>query len=107
MPLVAYALAAYIGGLFAGFSDSLIGIALATAAAVVAGWSRGRIVGVAFAALCVTGIVAARSAQRETVRCAQEAPLRPPLLAIVEDSASPGAYVRARLAACDGNVSIA
>ena len=107
MPLVVYALTAYVAGLFAGFADSFGFIVLALVGAGALGWRRDRVVGIAFAALVVTGIVAARMSQRDADRCTHDGMQRRPLRVVVEDSASPGAYVRAHLEACDGNVAIA
>jgi len=58
MPLVAYALVAYVAGLLAGFADSFLLVALVIAIAAAIGWPRGQVIAIAFAALATTGVVA-------------------------------------------------
>lgn len=107
MPLVAYALAAYVAGLLAGFADSFPFVALVIVIAAAIGWLRGQIVAIAFAALATTGVVAARTSQRDEARCARAGFRRVPLLVVVEDSVFPGAFLRGRLAGCDATVGVA
>jgi competence protein ComEC len=106
MPLVAYALAAYVAGLLAGFADSLALIGLAIVVAAAIGSQRGQGVAIAFAALTTAGVVAARASQHDEQRCASDGLRRVPLLVVVEDSVSPGAYLRGRLDGCEATVSI-
>src|SRR3954469_22909475 len=100
MPLVVYALAAYVAGLLAGFADSFPFIMLAVAVAGAFGWRHGRAVGLAFGALTIAGVVAARTSQHDAERCARDGMRRQPFRVVVEDSVSPGAYVRAHLERC-------
>jgi competence protein ComEC len=107
MPLAAYALGVYVAGLLAGFADSLLFVAVVIAAGIAVGWSRGHVVVIAFAALATTGVVAARTSQRDEAQCARDGLRRDPLLVVVEDSVFPGAYLRGRLAGCQATVSVA
>src|SRR5512133_1309552 len=107
MPLVAFALGAYIAGLYAGFADSFPFVVLAIGVAAAVGWQHGRVVAVAFAALATIGIVAARTSTQRAEQCARDGIHRDPLLVAIEDSASPGAYLRGHVPECDAPVAIA
>lgn len=107
MPLVSYALAVYLAGLYAGFVDTFAFVAVAVVASAALGAQRGRIVGFAFAALTAAGIVAARETKRAEESCARDGVQRQPLTVVVEDSASPGAFLRGRLENCSASVGIA
>ncbi|MGH7620011.1 MAG: DNA internalization-related competence protein ComEC/Rec2, partial [Gemmatimonadaceae bacterium] len=109
MPLVAFALASYLAGLFAGFSDSLVGAAgaaLVAAGAALVGHSRGAHLSVAFAALSVAGVVAARDVSRRDGRCTAAINGATSVAMVVDDSIAPGAYARGHLASCDALASI-
>ena len=103
MPLVALLLAAYVGGLFAGFAASWpLGIAVAAALGALA-FRRERHAQSAIAIIVVivgSGAAIASSSMRDDARCAKDAVDRQPIAIIVADSVAPGGYVRGRLAAC-------
>ena len=103
MPLVALLLAAYVGGLFAGFAASWpLGIAIAGAISFVAS-RRERHVHSAVAAvvlIAAAGAAVAASSARDDARCAHDGVAHQPLAVVVADSVAPGGYVRGRLAAC-------
>jgi len=107
MPLVSLALAVYLAGLYAGFADSFLFVGAAVVASAALGAHRGRAVGLAFAALTATGVVAARETKRAEESCARDSVRRQPLVVVVEDSASPGAFLRGRLEHCTASVGIA
>jgi competence protein ComEC len=107
MPLVSYALAVYLAGLYAGFVDSLLFVAAAVVASAALGSRRERVVGFAFAALTAAGVVAARETKRAEEFCARDGLRRPPLVVVVEDSASPGAFLRGRVENCSASVGLA
>ena len=111
MPLVVLLLAAYVGGLFAGFAGSWpLGIAIAGAIGFVAG-QRERHVRSALATVIIlvaAGALAASTSARDDARCANDALAKQPLAVVVADSVAPGGYVRGRLAACaTSSVSLA
>jgi len=107
MPLVSYALAVYLAGLYAGFVDTFAFIGVAVVASAALGAQRGRVVGLAFAALTAAGVVAARETKRADESCVRDGMRRQPLVVVVEDSASPGAFLRGRLENCNASVGIA
>src|SRR5215470_7906159 len=101
MPIVAFALAAYLAGLLAGFSGSLNLEFLTIAAAGIVGHLRGGRLSFAFAALAVAGMVAARDTARHDAQCADATTGASAVAVVVADSVAPGAFVRGRLASCD------
>jgi len=107
MPLVSYALGVYLAGLYAGFADNFLFVAIAVAASAAIGSQRGRVVGFAFAALTAAGVVAARETNRAEETCARDGVRRQPLVVVVEDSVSSGTYLRGRLVDCNASVGIA
>lgn len=107
MPLVSYALGVYLAGLYAGFADDFLFVAAAIILSAVVGSQRGRVVGFAFAALTAAGVVAARETKRAEETCARDGVRRQPLIVVVEDTVSPGAYLRGRLVDCSASVGIA
>lgn len=106
MPLISFALAAYLAGLLSGFADSALLIVIAVAVAIAAGWARGSVAALALGAIACAGALAARAAERDAVLCVDDAIRQSPARLVLEDSAGPGAYVRGRLAACDAAVSL-
>jgi hypothetical protein len=107
MPLIAFALIAYVAGLLAGFANSYVLGAMAAIAATAAGFQRGRAVAIGLATLCLAGVVVASTCQRDDARCLNAALRAQPIALVVEDSVGPGGFGRARLAACDAAASIA
>jgi competence protein ComEC len=107
MPLVAVALVAYVAGLFAGFANSIALVGLATVAAAVVGFRRGRAAAGGIAALCVAGAIIARTCEREDTDCLNLALHSQPITLVIEDSIGPGGFGRARLAACGAAASVA
>jgi competence protein ComEC len=106
MPLVAIALSAYVAGLLAGFANSTAVAAVVLAAAVAVGLRRERAVALGLATFVVAGVVVARSTQGVDARCLNNARHAVMLAVVLEDSAGPGTYSRARLDACDVAVSL-
>src|SRR5437868_15073016 len=107
MPLVAYALAAYIAGLLAGFGPSPSLSALALGAAFVVGYRRNLTCAVALAVLAGAGGVIAHSARTVDDRCLRDAARARGLRVVVQDSVAPGAYVRGHLETCEARVALA
>jgi len=107
MPIVAFALAAYLAGLLAGFTDSLpVGVSVVAVAAVIGG-SKARGLSLAFAAVALAGVVAARDASRGDAACEHDANGGMAVAVVVQDTVSPGAFVRGRLAPCGGWAALA
>ncbi len=106
MPLVAFALVAYLAGLMAGYSGSpSLGI-LACAAAAVTARRRGHTPMGVCAALALAGIVIARASDRAAATCLERALRAPVLTLVLGDSAAPGAYVRGELEHCNASVAV-
>lgn len=101
MPIVAFALAAYLAGLLAGFSGSLQLGLMAVAVAAIVGYVRGGKHLLPFSALTVAGVVAAYDATRHDAHCAAATNGARAVAMVVEDSVAPGAFVRGRLASCE------
>jgi competence protein ComEC len=107
MPLVAIALVAYVAGLLAGFSGSIILSGLAVGAAAVVGLLRGRAAALGLVALAIAGSLIARDSRRADARCMEAASRAREVRLVVEDSVGPGGFARARLARCHGSASVA
>lgn len=105
MPLVVFALGAYLAGLLAGFQDSFPLALVTVVIAAVIGARRGRVAAVALAALASGGLVVARVTAQETASCLREPLATERAVVVLDDSASSGAFVRARLAGCGAYVS--
>jgi competence protein ComEC len=106
MPLIAFSLTAYVSGLLAGFSSSFALCGAVVLAAFAAGWKRQTVVAIGLAALATAGIVTARDEARADAACNTAATNATNLRIVLEDSASAGAFVRARLVDCAAFVSI-
>src|SRR4051812_18386696 len=106
MPLVGFALAAYIAGLYAGFSGARLLEAAAILAAIAVGARRGAATAIAFVALTAGGIGIARSAAHQEEQCADHALHSHALTVVVADSASPGGFTRGRLGECEVSVAL-
>lgn len=101
MPIVAFALAAYLAGLLAGFSDSTLLGGLIVVAAGVVGRMRGARLALSMMPLAVAGLIAARETTRHDTRCAEATNGAGAVAVVVDDSVAPGAFVRGRLASCE------
>lgn len=106
MPLVSFALGAYVAGLLAGFSEAAALWFCAVIAAFVVGARRGANVALGLGALSAAGVVTASLSARAERDCLAEAGHAIALRVVVQDSASAGAFVRARLADCEAFVSL-
>lgn len=106
MPIVVFALLAYLAGLLAGFSGSILVAVIAVAAATLLGAHRGRTIGVSFAALATGGVVAARAAASDAQRCLADAERLQMVSVVLDDSAYAGAFARGRVFPCDAYVSL-
>src|SRR5262245_3685392 len=106
MPLIVFALLAYLGGLLAGFTGSIVVGVIAAAGAALVGAQRGRFVALAFAALAIGGILTARTSSGDAEKCLADAERSQVVKLVLDDSASPGAFVRGRVVDCDALASL-
>ncbi len=106
MPLVFFALASYIAGLYGGFADSAIVAPCAVVTAAFVGAPRGRFVALGFAALAGAGVVIARATEAGDARCLDVAAHSAALRLTIADSVAPGDFTRARLDACEASVGL-
>ncbi len=95
MPLVTAALLAYVCGLLSGLDGVSVSPLAAGASVVWLGGRRGR-ERVAIAAIVVAGVTAGTESVAATTACEQRA-IAGPVEATLNDDASPGAFVPARL----------
>src|SRR6185503_15605860 len=105
MPLVVFAIGAYIAGLAEGFSENALLALAAIAAAVGAGYTKGIAAAATFGAIAAAGVFAARGVKRADLECANTLKTSP-LVVSLDDSVAPGAYARAHLRDCDATVAI-
>jgi competence protein ComEC len=106
VPIVVFALLAYLGGLLAGFSQSVPVALVAVVGAALLGVRRSRVAAVAFAALATGGVVAARVASTDATRCLTDAERRQSVTIVLDDSAYAGAFARGRVHPCDVYASL-
>jgi competence protein ComEC len=106
MPIVSYALAAYLAGLFAGFAGSLLICAFVIGMCAVAGHMRGARLSIPFAAIAIAGVVAARDATQRDARCIAATNGATSITVVVDDSVAPGAFVRSHLTNCSQFASL-
>src|SRR3954469_7376704 len=106
MPLVVYALGAYVVGLYAGFSGSPPFMVAAVAAAFAIGWRRARPAGIGLVALTVAGVVIARADAHVYQACGKRAERSDSLRVVVADAIGPGGFTRGRLSGCDARIAI-
>lgn len=106
MPLIGFALGAYIAGLYAGFADSFLAAIIVVGAAAAIGLTRYNSATVGLVALAAAGVGVARTAAREAATCVDRSLASHALSVVVSDSVAPGGFTRARLSDCDAFVSI-
>lgn len=111
MPLVAWAVAAYVAGLYAGFSRSplliaIVLIATALLAAAFAGFARGASVVAALIAVAIAGVGMAATSTDADRRCVDQVERAHRAIVTLDGDASPGAFVRARLGSCGAVISV-
>lgn len=106
MPLIVYALGAYVVGLYAGFSGSPLCALVAIVAAGAIGARRAPLVALALVGLAVAGIGVARAESRADDSCVKRAERSDSLLVVLADSVGPGDFTRGRLTDCDALVAI-
>jgi competence protein ComEC len=106
MPLIVFAVGAYVAGLLAGFAGSPFVAVMVVAVAAAAGIARNRALAATIGVLSVSGILIARDVAERDVSCQRAAPHRSPLLLVLDDSAAPGEFAHARLENCEGRVSL-
>ena len=106
MPLVAFALAAYLSGLLAGFSGSFGLVLVMLAGAWLIGSTYTRRATIGLAALVVAGAAVARTSSGDEASCATAPMRRMPVLLALTDSAAPGSLVAAQVPHCEARVSI-
>lgn len=106
MPLVGFALAAYIAGLYAGFAGAPLLAAVVIGASFLAGLRTGVPTAVGFIALTIAGIGIAHTAARDDELCADRALHSHSLRLVVPDSVGAGGFTRAHLAECEVTVAL-
>jgi competence protein ComEC len=106
MPVVFFAVAAYIAGLYAGFSARGALAALVVVAAFTFGTRRGVAVAAGYTALTLAGVLAARAASIHDTRCAAAASRAAAVTVVVADGVAPGGFSTARLPDCPARVSV-
>ncbi|MEO7083667.1 MAG: DNA internalization-related competence protein ComEC/Rec2 [Gemmatimonadaceae bacterium] len=106
MPLIVFAVAAYVAGLLAGFSGSILLAIFASVASALAALRRGRPIAIALAMVCACGAFMARDARVHDEQCARDEPRRSPITLVLDDSAAPGEFVHARFEKCEGRASV-
>lgn len=107
MPLIAWAVAAYVAGLLAGFSGSASAAFAVLGAAALAGASRRALTGCVLAAIAAAGVMVARADGAGARSCLTSALASRTVPVVLEEAASPGSLAHGHLAACDTPVSIA
>jgi len=105
MPLVVFAIGAYVAGLAAGFSQVPLLALAVVGAAIAAGYTKGLAAAAAFGAIAASGVFAAHGVQRADSECARTLKTSP-LIVTLDDSVAPGAYARAHLRDCEASVAI-
>src|SRR5262249_33430736 len=106
MPLVVYALGAYVVGLYAGFSASPLFALAAIGVAFAIGWTRAHTVAPGLVALVTAGIAIARLDTRADDACVKAAERSDSLTVVVADSIGPGGFARGRLADCAAWIAV-
>jgi competence protein ComEC len=105
MPLIAWIVGGYLGGLLAGFSGAAT-LATVVGLAILAGALLTRMARVAtIAVMVVAGCLTASSTVQARRLCVSREARRPALLVTIADEASPGAFTRGR-SACGAPVSM-
>src|SRR5206468_3576964 len=100
MPLIVFALAAYVAGLCTGFADSYLAAGAAAVVAIAIALRRTPTLAPVFASLVAAGFAVARSRVRDDERCAANAARAPSLVVTLGDAAQPGAFVTGTIADC-------
>jgi competence protein ComEC len=106
MPLVAYALGAYIAGLYAGFSGVTLAAAAVLVAAVAVGARRSIAVAAGYAILAIAGVAVARARVRDDERCRAGVERSGTARIVLLDSAGPGGFARASSVECSLNIAL-
>ncbi|HXT15807.1 MAG TPA: DNA internalization-related competence protein ComEC/Rec2 [Gemmatimonadaceae bacterium] len=106
MPLVAWALGAYIAGLYAGFSAAPLLIGVALAASALAGVIHARTAIAGLVAACLAGVFMAQAAVRADANCLRAVQETGSADVVLQGDASPGAFVRAGVDGCGATISI-
>lgn len=106
MPLVVYALGAYIVGLYAGFSGSPLFAPVAIAAAGAVGWRHSRPTAIGLAILAAAGLAIARGEARHNEQCVKNALRGDSALVVVADSIGEGGFTRGKLADCAASIAL-
>lgn len=106
MPLVVYALGAYVAGLYAGFSGSPVFAVAAIVAAGAIGWRSARSAAIGLIVLAIAGIAIARGDARDDEQCVKRAQRSDSVLVVVADSIGEGGFTRGRLAECGAPIAL-
>ncbi|HEX6966630.1 MAG TPA: DNA internalization-related competence protein ComEC/Rec2 [Gemmatimonadaceae bacterium] len=97
MPLIAYAVAAYVAGLLLGFGHDFIPAAIAASIALLIAAHRRAPTIAVLAVVGATGVLVAHWAERTEAACRARALTERAWRATLDDAAAPGAFVTARL----------
>ncbi|HEX4352127.1 MAG TPA: hypothetical protein VHZ95_04420, partial [Polyangiales bacterium] len=106
MPLVVYALGAYVVGLYAGFAGSPVFAFAGIVAAIAVGFRRGKFAALGLGVLALAGIGIARSAASDDTHCAKRAEAADSLAIVIADSIAPGGFSRGRVAECATPIAV-
>src|SRR4051812_20841302 len=106
MPLVAYALSAYIAGLLAGFAGSIAFGAAALAAGLFVGRRRSIWAALSLCVLAVAGMAIARVCRMDERDCASGAMASKSLVVTLDDGVAPGTMAHGHLTTCEASVSV-
>src|SRR5581483_5117529 len=107
MPLIAWTVAAYGGGLLAGFSGSaLVAVAVVTLAAL-AGSRRRALVACALGTIAGAGVLVAHADDTGARQCIPGVLASSAIPIVLDDSASPGVFAHGHLTACAAPASVA
>ena len=106
MPLVALALAAYVAGLAAGFSESPLVAVIAVLSSAALGLRRGAAAVGGLAILGAAGAAIAATTTREDEACLARAARSTELRATLAEAVTVGGFTRASLSECHGSVAL-
>ena len=107
MPLIVLALGAYVSGLLAGYSGSLIVVATVATMAIVVGAQRDRWIAAALVSLSVAGAVVALATERQRAECSAGLVRATTIRVVLDDSVAPGGYVGAETLRCGSTAWLA
>src|SRR5512147_3342526 len=107
MPLVVLALGAYISGLLAGYSGSLLIVAAVATTAIAVGVRRDQWIAGAMVSLSLAGAAVARVSERQRAECSAGLVRGRTIRVVLDDSVAAGGYVGAETLPCRGTAWLA